>query len=215
MKHAKIKSMYHDELPEHGAGKMYSRTVAERLFHFLVSKDVLTERCEFNASGFANGYLKLGSQAHRVTSGQLKLQFAFLDDLDVPRVSKPLAAPPASKPTPSNPAAKSLKRLPKGSCTEGSLTGANPTPGSSAAFESLSTLKHNCFQELLRKRNEIVGKLRVMPATVFVGRSAIVNDITSLGSAFLAITGKYASLGRELPVIVSPHFGGGSTNDAG
>ncbi|KAJ1330004.1 hypothetical protein BSLG_009792 [Batrachochytrium salamandrivorans] len=280
MKHAKIKSMYHDELPEHGAGKMYSRTVAERLFHFLVSKDVLTERCEFNASGFANGYLKLGSQAHRVTSGQLKLQFAFLDDLDVPRVSKPLAAPPASKPTPSNPAAKSLKRLPKGSgnrnepptatsgsqdltyndydsndfdmglhshvdngggggyvdhteliSTEGSLTGANPTPGSSAAFESLSTLKHNCFQELLRKRNEIVGKLRVMPATVFVDAvlssmaDKLPESITSFleihgvddekyhkfGSAFLAITGKYASLGRELPVIVSPHFGGGST----
>ncbi|KAH6575819.1 hypothetical protein BASA62_001752 [Batrachochytrium salamandrivorans] len=280
MKHAKIKSMYHDELPEHGAGKMYSRTVAERLFHFLVSKDVLTERCEFNASGFANGYLKLGSQAHRVTSGQLKLQFAFLDDLDVPRVSKPLAAPPASKPTPSNPAAKSLKRLPKGSgnrnepptatsgsqdltyndydsndfdmglhshvdngggggyvdhteliSTEGSLTGANPTPGSSAAFESLSTLKHNCFQELLRKRNEIVGKLRVMPATVFVDAvlssmaDKLPESITSFleihgvddekyhkfGSAFLAITGKYASLSRELPVIVSPHFGGGST----
>ncbi|KAJ1330061.1 hypothetical protein BSLG_009783, partial [Batrachochytrium salamandrivorans] len=116
--------------------------------------------------------------------------------------------------------------------TEGSLTGANPTPGSSAAFESLSTLKHNCFQELLRKRNEIVGKLRVMPATVFV--DAVLSSmadklppesITSFleihgvddekyhkfGSAFLAITGKYASLSRELPVIVSPHFGGGST----
>eukprot|EP00842_Homolaphlyctis_polyrhiza_P005313 jgi/Hompol1/5783/HPOL_002061-RA len=89
MRHAKIMNMEHNKLAEYGQGKHLKRTDVERLFRMLVTKDILNERFENNASGFASGYIRLGSKAYALESGRLNIEFTFIEDVSDVRTSKP------------------------------------------------------------------------------------------------------------------------------
>lgn len=72
----KITDAGHHELEEHGLGSDLERGVIERLFHRLLSEDVLEEWHRVNKSGFANQYIKLGAKCRAYEEGrrQLKIQ---------------------------------------------------------------------------------------------------------------------------------------------
>jgi superfamily II DNA helicase RecQ len=56
-KQSKIVANRHDKLPGFGKASHLKRTEVERLFHFLVSKNVLKEVNTTNKMGFVNGYV--------------------------------------------------------------------------------------------------------------------------------------------------------------
>ncbi|KAK6095035.1 ATP-dependent DNA helicase sgs1 [Batrachochytrium dendrobatidis] len=269
-KQAKIMSMMHDQIEGYGVGRMYTRTTVERLFHFLVSRDVLVERCEFNASGFSSGYVKLGRQANLVLNGRQKLNFAFIDEADNMKTQKThmqkqdlsISKKSNTKPTHST-AAVSKRNAATSKKTSmeqhdediyddmdimadlfqeesidvdfeptANTPSKNKPKKASAISQEIQTLRDQCFQELIQKRNELVGRLGVMPSTVFVDAvlksmaekmpdtiSGLLNvhgvddaKFRRFGDAFLPITTKYAEMSKRLTV--SPHFGRSSLQAA-
>ncbi|KAK9450719.1 uncharacterized protein V1518DRAFT_380655 [Limtongia smithiae] len=76
-KTAKIQNAGHDSVECYGAGKELDRGDVERIFHHLVTEDVLKETSTVNGAGYANSYLKIGGQANAFLSGYKRLSMPF------------------------------------------------------------------------------------------------------------------------------------------
>ncbi|KAK9453347.1 hypothetical protein V1511DRAFT_483342 [Dipodascopsis uninucleata] len=74
---SRIQTAGHDCVPGYGCGKSLDRTDVERLFHHLVTEDVLKEYSLFNRAGFATSYLKLGAKANNFMFGNKKVIMSF------------------------------------------------------------------------------------------------------------------------------------------
>jgi bloom syndrome protein len=72
-KNKKITELEHDQIDEHGLGANLERGNAERLFHRLLSEDALEEINRVNRSGFANQYIRLGSNSNDFSSGRRRV----------------------------------------------------------------------------------------------------------------------------------------------
>jgi bloom syndrome protein len=71
-KAAKVISAGHDKLAEFGKGQAIRRTEVERIFHFMMLENILTEVSLTNRMGFASSYLRV-SKAYIVGSTMAKI----------------------------------------------------------------------------------------------------------------------------------------------
>ncbi|KAK9432458.1 hypothetical protein V1505DRAFT_365649 [Lipomyces doorenjongii] len=91
-KTAKIQGAGHNSVPGYAAGKDVERTDMERIFHHLVAQSILKESAIVNKSGYASSYLRAGSRAVGLLSGNEKLTLTFLKN-GAAKKSKPLPKP--------------------------------------------------------------------------------------------------------------------------
>ncbi|KAJ3017890.1 ATP-dependent DNA helicase sgs1 [Thoreauomyces humboldtii] len=80
----KLLKAEHNYLPEYGKGKHLNKSECERLFHHLCVQQILNERLEKNKAGFISAYAEVGKQHTRYLSGNLPINFVFMDESDKP-----------------------------------------------------------------------------------------------------------------------------------
>ncbi|KAJ2998576.1 ATP-dependent DNA helicase sgs1 [Globomyces sp. JEL0801] len=168
----KILDSLWNELPEYGkgtktnifiVGQSLKRIDLERIFHHLISLNVIKEVYTNNSMGFVNGYVELGKEFHRYESGRHPLIFRFPVDQSssttkkVPtRISKPVND---SQPETYKVVKKSSKV--KGQ-SESQSTKASVDP------ESVKLIKNACFEQMKQLRNSVTNDLtsNAMPSSV-------------------------------------------------
>jgi len=72
----KVMSSYHNELSSYGKGKQYIKADVERMFHYLITEEVLYEKCERGQMGYVNSYIQIGKKAY----SHGKVVFSFIKD---------------------------------------------------------------------------------------------------------------------------------------
>ena len=68
--------------PYHGSGKNISKVDADRLFKLLVIQRALVEHLQSNKAGFVHAYLKIGPNASKVLSGEVKIRLQKGDEIE-------------------------------------------------------------------------------------------------------------------------------------
>ncbi|CAH7686402.1 P-loop containing nucleoside triphosphate hydrolase protein [Phakopsora pachyrhizi] len=76
-KNRKVLDAGHDLLEGAGAGQSLDRTDAERLFHMMVAKNMISERFESNAMGFMNAYVQLAPAHDSIYRNGEPIKLAF------------------------------------------------------------------------------------------------------------------------------------------
>jgi superfamily II DNA helicase RecQ len=71
---AKVMGSMHNELPEYGLGKAYIKADVDRIFHQMITMEILKETCERNVHGGIIAYVFLGKNAF----GHGKVEFSFI-----------------------------------------------------------------------------------------------------------------------------------------
>ena len=166
-KAVKIVNMRHDQLAAFGKGASMKRSECERLFHFLLAKDIISEYHQTKA-GFTHAYVKLGKEARLYQDGNRPLQFQFLSDDSTPKPKskKKLKSRSVTEmfEQPAEPEPKKLARSSTWAAQPNQAlpiqTHAQPRQGSSAANqfqpEPLSDAQQHCYKCLVAFRNSVI-----------------------------------------------------------
>ncbi|KAK8243760.1 hypothetical protein HDK90DRAFT_475772 [Phyllosticta capitalensis] len=93
----RIRELFHDDLPEAGAGRDLERGDVERIFHRLVGEDALMEEHATNRAGFTTTYIKLGRAARTYMAGQRRLELHVRASSKTAKAMAKAAAPSRKK----------------------------------------------------------------------------------------------------------------------
>jgi superfamily II DNA helicase RecQ len=67
-------SSMHNEISEYGLGKQYTKADVDRIFHQMITLEILKEKCERNVYGGMISHVSLGKNAY----SHGKVEFSFI-----------------------------------------------------------------------------------------------------------------------------------------